>query len=139
MNKASVEKAISVTPAVDLKFTWPVSTADAGDVLNVAVAPLLDSGQNYIFTLGREAAGADGITLSADTRWNYRPVALKASLNYIYASSIEFGFQLLPRYERPRKIPGFRPAHTRSMGIAIHRQSRIHSHLNPWLMRPNIR
>jgi hypothetical protein len=65
MDSESVAQAFSVRPEVSYSLSWN------SNVLNVALQEALTPGTRYTFTIAAAAAGADGVPMAGDYRWDY--------------------------------------------------------------------
>ncbi len=67
MDRHSVASALSVEPAIPFNLRWEQNT------LYVDLLQPLDPGVNYLFSLDRSAASADGVNLRDTYSWAVRP------------------------------------------------------------------
>jgi uncharacterized protein YfaS (alpha-2-macroglobulin family) len=102
MNRASVEQALKVEPAVKLEFAWePETNPDRrAERLKVAVRQPLIAGQAYRFSMAGEAQGANGAAIGRVEEWVYAPDPLQVALTSFSTGKLELAFNYAPDWAK---------------------------------------
>jgi uncharacterized protein YfaS (alpha-2-macroglobulin family) len=102
MNRASVEQAVKVEPAVRLAFDWESQSNSSGaaETLKVSVGQDLAIGQAYRFSVGAAAQGLDGTALGRAGEWVYQPEPLRAVVDSFTTGELVLAFNYAPDWAK---------------------------------------
>ncbi|HFC11814.1 MAG TPA: hypothetical protein ENJ56_03140, partial [Anaerolineae bacterium] len=76
MDRASVLKALSITPPIDADFSWD------GNRLSISPKQPLTLGETYQFVLARTALSAEAVSMTREYRWIYILPPLVKTIQY---------------------------------------------------------